>query len=106
MRKAMSTIDPSNVPMELHAAIPLAEKWGIPEEPERISLAEQASDAELLAFLSVMHRLNLEVLFAWLPEIIAEPISEEQIAFMNLALAVDAVEMELENRGIVFPPNG
>lgn len=94
----MFKIDPSKVPPELRKAIPLAEKWGVPEEAERITLAEQASDEELHEFLRVFDDLDPEVLNAWLDVPDIHDIPDEQATFMLFALSVSIVEQEIERR--------
>ena len=95
----MYEIDPMKIPLELQAAIPLAEKWGFPDEAERIALAEHSSNEELKSFLSIMKALDIRFLLDWVSR--ADGIlTKEQETFMNLALAIDAVEMVLQERGI------
>lgn len=94
----MFKIDPSKVPPELRKAIPLAEKWGVPEEAERIILAEQASDEELHEFLRTFDALDPRVLNAWLDVPDIHDIPDGQAAFMLFALSVSIIEQEIERR--------
>ncbi len=80
----------NNVPPELHAYIPYAEVWGVPDDLEREQLAERAPEAAKAEVARIVKEID-DQLDEWLagPEAESENPSDEYVAFSAMRMAVD-----------------
>ena len=83
-------LDPSRVPLSLRPLIPLAERWGIPDDVIRDDVFRQASPSEL-EHLTTILREHDDALDAWLagPEASSALPSLEYVAFSAMRMGAD-----------------
>jgi len=86
------SLNPTRVPPELRNLIPLAERWGYPDDTVRDILIESASRDELLE-LKARVRAADELLDEWLagPEACSDNPSLEYVVFSAMRMAADAI---------------
>ena len=90
-----SNLDPAQVPEPLRYLIPLAERWGIGDDFERVAAVKAASDAERAALVAAVDDAP-EGLWNWLvgPESFGTP-SQEYVAMTDLTQAADLARLLL-----------
>jgi hypothetical protein len=86
------SLNPTRVPPELHDLIPLAERWGNPDDTVRDILIESASRDEQLELKARVRAAN-ELLDNWLagPEAFSDNPSFEYVVFSAMRMAADAI---------------
>jgi hypothetical protein len=80
-----------SVPGELAELVPLAEKWGYPDEDVRARVAEKATPAERLALTMAVgdHRADIE---RWVNSQRGAGITDEVVVFVSLCEAADELK--------------
>jgi hypothetical protein len=83
-------LNTENIPESLRALIPLAERWGISDDSERIELIERAIAADRAELKMIVGKCDDE-LDKWLAgtEASGQEFSNEYIAFSAMRMAAD-----------------
>ena len=92
-----SSLDPSNVPRELHGLIPYAEKWGISDDTHREDLVTSATRETLIDLTARVTAAESE-LTSWLSgaEAQSKRLSREYIAFSAMRMLADDIRSSLK----------
>lgn len=94
-------IDPQSIPKELHALIPLVERWSFSDDAERASRMKTASHEERADFLAIMRKYH-QPLNSWLKSTdVTKSGAAMAIAWLDTAAAeLQAIESR-QSRSIV-----
>jgi len=86
-------LDPQKVPENLRDLLPLAAKWGIPDDIIRDDFEQKASDEEKEAFKNSLTGRTAEIT-QWLDSFeLNEPMSTEAAQFMYMLEALDEMKL-------------
>ena len=91
-------LDAGKVPNEVVPFLSLAERWGEPDDGDRVDRLESASTEDLRAFVDEMDSLGPKQLYDWLagPEADSDSPSKEYVRLSALSMAVDQAELILD----------
>ena len=96
-------LDPSRVPVDLRALIPLAEKWGIGDDIIRNDLIDKASAAEKQELHDALYHTH-ERITEWLQSVPPGESSDEVEAFMYMQGALDEMGYFLKEEKSIQSP--
>ncbi|MBC7975525.1 MAG: hypothetical protein H7138_11125 [Myxococcales bacterium] len=89
---AAQRLDPEQVPPDLRQLVPLAERWGIGDDVERIAKVDSATPAEREELRAAVEPLHSRIT-AWLDSFGTEAMTDEAAAFMYMQLALDEMQL-------------
>ena len=85
---AVPRLDPQTVPADLRHLIPLAQRWGIGDDVERLAQVDAATSAQRAELRNALAPHQARVT-AWLNSFGDGQMSEEAATFMYMQLAVE-----------------
>jgi hypothetical protein len=94
-------LDPNQVPPRLRALLPIARRWGLPDDGYRWDSVEKASLEELNSIIDVVDGVSDDDLYGWLagPEAKRLPPTDEYVAVTCLTMAVVQARLRAGRRG-------
>jgi hypothetical protein len=95
-------LDPGRVPSDLRHLLPMAERWGIGDDVDRIARVDRSTPAEreeLRAAVEPHH----ERITAWLNSLVIGQMSDEAGAFMYMQLALEEMHAASLRQAEVSP---
>jgi hypothetical protein len=81
-------LDPGKVPEPLRHLVPLARRWGVGDDVERMELIERSSQPDRQALAAALAPYHGEIT-AWLDSFGSGSMTEEAAAFMYMQLALE-----------------
>ncbi len=88
---AVQRLNPQQVPEDLRHLVPLAERWGIGDDVERIEKVDRATPAEREELRTAVEPVHARIT-AWLDTFGQGAMSDEAAAFMYMQLALEEMQ--------------